>query len=402
DAAEPTPGAAPDGGAGAGTEAEQGSQEQPAGPVPLAVSGRSAAALGAQAERLAAHLETHPGLDPADVAYSLATTRATFEHRAVILGQTPGELTGRLRKLAAGNTGPGIITAPPAGTPHLTFLFTGQGSQRTGMGHDLYNTYPAYRETFDTLTELFDHHLTRHTPTPTPLRDIILNPDHTHLLNQTLYTQPALFTLQVALHHLLATWNIHPTTVAGHSIGAITAAHIAGVLDQHNATALITTRAHLMNTLPPGGAMTAINATETEITTALTTLPPHLTAGVTIAALNTPTSTVISGDPHAVTAITDHFTNQGRKTKPLTVSHAFHSHHMNPILEEFEATITNLTYHPPTIPLISDHTGTHATPEQLTSPTYWTHHLRHPIRFHDVVHTARASAPNTTFLELGP
>ncbi|MEV8639109.1 beta-ketoacyl synthase N-terminal-like domain-containing protein, partial [Streptosporangium sp. NPDC051023] len=167
--------------------AERTSSPETATPVvPLVVSGRSAAALNAQAERLATHLEAHPGLNLSDVAHSLATTRTTFEHRAVILGQTPDELTNRLRKLATGNTGPGIITETPSATPHLTYLFTGQGSQRTGMGRELYDTYPIYKETFDTLTALFDHHLKDHTTHP--LHDVILNPAHTHLLNQTLYT----------------------------------------------------------------------------------------------------------------------------------------------------------------------------------------------------------------------
>ncbi|MFD0885935.1 beta-ketoacyl synthase N-terminal-like domain-containing protein, partial [Streptosporangium algeriense] len=344
-------------------------------PVALPLSARSATALTAQATRLADHLETHPHLRPEDIAHSLATTRTLFEHRAVVLGDTPTDLARRLRTLTT--------TGTPTNSPRVTFLFTGQGSQRTGMGHSLYQTYPAFTEAFDKATTLFDPHL------PIPLREVIFDPIHEELLNHTLYTQPALFTLHTALHHLLATWNIHPTAVAGHSIGGITAAHLAGILTLKDAVQLVTVRARLMNALPPG-AMAAINAPETDVA-------PLLQPGVTIAALNTPTSTVISGDPDAVQKVTDHFTALGRKTKHLTVSHAFHSHHLDPILNEFRDAISGLTFNTPTLPVISDHT---ATLLGQTGPAYWTDHLRHPVRFHHALTTA---APTTDlFLELGP
>ncbi|MFI7539587.1 beta-ketoacyl synthase N-terminal-like domain-containing protein, partial [Streptosporangium sp. NPDC049376] len=171
-------------------------QPNPA-PVALPLSARSAAALAAQASRLADHLETHPELRPEDVSHSLTTTRATFEHRAVVLGDTPAELAGKLRALTDSH--------PAKGTPRVTFLFAGQGSQRTGMGRTLYDTYPAFAHAFDQVTALFDRHL------PVALKDVIFDPAHEELLNHTLYTQPALFTLHTALHHLLASWNIHPT-----------------------------------------------------------------------------------------------------------------------------------------------------------------------------------------------
>ncbi|MER7212912.1 type I polyketide synthase [Streptosporangium sp. NPDC000239] len=344
-------------------------------PVALPLSARSVAALTAQATRLADHLETHPELRPEDVAHSLVTTRSVFEHRAVVLGDTSADLAGKLRALTDSH--------PVKGTPRVTFLFTGQGSQRTGMGHTLYKTYPAFAHAFDQVTALFDRHL------PVALKDVIFDPAHEDLLNHTLYTQPALFTLHTALHHLLASWNIHPTALAGHSIGGITAAHLAGVLSLADAVHLVAVRARLMNDLPPG-AMAAINAPETDIT-------PLLDPAVTIAALNTPTSTVITGDVEAVRKLTDHFTELGRKTKHLTVSHAFHSHHLDPILNEFRDAISGLTFNPPTLPVISDHTGE---PLTHTDPTYWTNHLRHPVRFHDALTTA---APTTDlFLELGP
>ncbi|MFF4419127.1 type I polyketide synthase, partial [Streptosporangium sp. NPDC001559] len=335
------------------------------GVVPLVISGRSAAALTAQASRLADHLEAHPQVRPEDVAHSLATTRATFEHRAVVLGRSRQELTDGVRAVAVNGRDNGVTTGVATRSRGVVFLFSGQGSQRTGMGRTLYDTYSAFAETFDRVTALFDRRL------PVALKDVIFDPAHEDLLNHTLYTQPALFTLHTALHHLLASWNIHPTAVAGHSIGGISAAHLAGVLSLEDAVQLVAVRARLMNALPPG-AMAAVNAPEAEIVSSL--IP-----GVGIAALNTPTSTVITGDAEAVQKVTDHFASLGRKTKKLTVSHAFHSHHLDPILNEFHDAIATLTFNPPALPVISDHTGQ---PLTHTDPTYWTDHLRHPVRFH--------------------
>ncbi|MFF4986716.1 type I polyketide synthase [Streptosporangium saharense] len=369
---------------------EQAPEVSPAAPepgtvgvVPLVVSACSAEALTAQAAQLADHLD---GLRPEDVAYSLATTRTTFEHRAVILGRSRQELTDGVRALATNGHHGGVTTGVATGSRGVAFLFSGQGSQRTGMGRTLHETYPAFAEAFDRVTALFDTYL------DVPLRDVIFDPAHEALLNHTLYTQPALFTLHTALHGLLASWGIHPTAVAGHSIGGISAAHLAGVLNLEDAVRLVATRARLMDALP-AGAMAAINAPEADVL-------PLLGPGVTIAALNTPTSTVVSGDIEAVRKVTDHFSGLGRKTKHLTVSHAFHSHHLDPILDEFRNAIGDVTFNPPTLPVISDHTGK---PLVHTDPAYWADHLRHPVRFHDVVRRLReGTEPLDTFLEIGP
>ncbi|WP_226874931.1 type I polyketide synthase, partial [Microbispora sitophila] len=359
-------------------------------------------ALTAQAARLADHLDHHPELDPVDVGYSLATTRTHFDHRAVVTGTNRQELLERTRALADATTPNGVVTGVtrPGG---VAFVFTGQGSQRAGMGRDLYAAYPAFATAFDQTIDLLDQHLAGHAPIP--LREVLLGQADPGLLDQTLYTQPALFALQTALTHLLATWGITPAAVAGHSIGAIAAAHTAGILTLPDAAALVTTRARLMHTLPPGGAMTAINAGQAEITPKLA----RYQGRVTIAALNTPTSTVISGDTHAVTQLTQHFREHGYKVRPLTVSHAFHSPHMNPILEEFEHAVAGLSLTPPTgpvIPFVSDLTGQIATPTDLTDPSYWARHLRNPVRFTDVVRRLHEGGEPgeevRTFLEIGP
>ncbi|MER7012791.1 SDR family NAD(P)-dependent oxidoreductase [Saccharopolyspora sp. NPDC000359] len=359
--------------------------------APLLVSGRSDAALRAQAARLRDHLAAQPELRLTDVAHSLATTRSTFEHRAVAAVADREEAVRALAALAEGSPAAGLVRGTAGQGGKLAFLFTGQGSQRPGMGRELHHTHPTFAQAFDETCEHFNTHLEK------PLQDIIFaNPDteEATLLHQTNYTQPALFTIEVALYRLLQHWGLTPDYLAGHSIGELTAAHLAGVLSLTDATTLVAARGQLMQTLPPGGAMTAIQATEDEIT-------PHLTTNVSIAALNTPQTTVISGDEKAVATIAATFAGRGRKTKQLQVSHAFHSPLMEPILNEFETLARTLTFHPPTIPIISNTTGQLATTEQLTSPQYWTQHIRQPVRFTNSITTLHQHNV-TTYTEIGP
>jgi acyl transferase domain-containing protein/NADPH:quinone reductase-like Zn-dependent oxidoreductase/acyl carrier protein len=349
--------------------------DEPTGPVVWQLSGKTAQAVADQAARLARYVDENPALRPADVAHSLATTRARLDHRAFVIG---GDRAA-LGDLAAGTPNPLVITGVQAAESGRTaFLFTGQGSQRVGMGRELYSAFPVFARALDEVTALLDGHVGR------SLRELMFHgPDSE--LNQTGHAQPALFAFETALHRLLESWGITPDYVAGHSLGELTAAHIAGVLSLEDACTLVAARARLMQSMPTTGTMISIQATEEEIT-------PFLTESVTIAALNTPTSTVISGDAAEAHTIARHFADQGRKTKPLTVSHAFHSPHMDGMLDQFRTTAEALTYHEPHIP----------TDDRWRTPEYWVGQVRQPVRFADAVRHLAEDLGVTTFLELGP
>ncbi|MFK0121020.1 SDR family NAD(P)-dependent oxidoreductase, partial [Streptomyces sp. NPDC090994] len=349
-------------------------------PVPLPLSGRGATALRAQAQRLLSFLVRQPELDLPELGAALALGRAALPDRAVILAGDRNEALTGLDALARGETAPGVVTGT-ATRGRLAVLFTGQGSQRLGMGRELYEAFPVYREAFDEACDALGGNV----------RDIVFGDDPDRL-NQTMYTQAALFAVEVALYRLIASWGITPDIVGGHSIGEITAAHIAGVLSLEDAATLVTTRGRLMQALPEGGAMIAVAAPEHHI-------PP--TPGVDIAAVNSPTSTVLSGDEEPVLEAAQQLAAQGIRTRRLTVSHAFHSTRMEPMLTEFQRALEGLTYHTPTLPLLSNTTGQLADPQTLCTPAYWAHHARTTVRFADGIQ-ALAAYGVTTYLELGP
>ncbi|MFJ4923922.1 type I polyketide synthase, partial [Streptomyces sp. NPDC088725] len=358
-----------------------------AGTVPLLLSGRSQNALRAQARRLLSHLDAHPGIALNDLAYSLATTRSAFEHRAAVTLSDQDALRAGLTAVAEGAPAQGTVENHLERTGKSAFLFSGQGSQQLGMGQELYERFPVFAEALDAVLARLDGQLDR------PLREVIWG-DDADLLNETGYTQPALFAIEVALFRLVESWGLTPDFVAGHSIGEIAAAHVAGVFSLDDAARLVVARAKLMQALPAGGAMVAVQAAEDEVT-------PLLSGDVSIAAVNGPSAVVVSGAEDAALAVAAKLAAEGRKTTRLAVSHAFHSPLMDPMLDDFRAVVERLSFQAPRIPVVSNLTGERATEQELCSADYWVRHVREAVRFADGVRTM-ADRGVSTFLELGP
>ncbi len=358
--------------------------------LPVVVSARSTAALAGQAARLAAFTRDTEA-SPAAVAGALVARRAVLSERAVVVAGSREEAVSGLAALAAGESSPTVVTGSES-TGGTVFVFPGQGSQRLGAGRELYDRYPVFARALDEACAALDAQLAGWADHP--VKDVVFGEVGNAgggLLDQTVFTQAGLFALETALFRLVESWGVRPDVVAGHSIGEVVAAHVAGVLSLRDAAALVAARGRLMQALAPGGAMVAVAATEAEI-------EDYLGAGVDLAAVNAPGSVVLSGDEGAVVAVAERLREQGRRVKRLTVSHAFHSALMEPMLADFAQALTGLTWNEPAIPVVSNVTGRLAEPGRLTDPAYWVDHVRRPVRFADGI----AASGGQVFLELGP
>jgi 4-hydroxyphenylalkanoate synthase len=356
--------------------------------IPWALSAASGPALREQARRLRTFAAEHEEFSAAEIGAALVGQRADLDHRAVVLGTGP-ELIDGLDLLAGGEPAANVLTGVAAAAPGpVAFLFSGQGSQWPGMGRELYERLPAFAEALDRICAELDQHLDR------PLRTVMFGADPAPL-QRTGYAQPALFALEAALAETLMAAGLTPAYVIGHSIGELAAAHVAGVLSRADACRLVAARARLMEELPEGGVMAAVNATEEELAADLARHP-----GVAIAAVNSPASVVISGDG-GVGEIAARWQALGRRVTRLQVSHAFHSAQLDPVLDGLRGVAATLSVKPPRIPLVSNVTGRLATAAELAAPGYWAEQARRTVRYRDGVETLRAKGV-TTCVEVGP
>ncbi|MFD7432934.1 acyltransferase domain-containing protein, partial [Streptomyces sp. NPDC059818] len=351
--------------------------------VPVVLSARSEAGLSGQAAKLLERMDASVSL--LDVGFSSVVSRAVLEHRAVVAASDREELVRGLTALAEGEVSASVVRGSVRAAGATAFLFTGQGSQRPGMGRELHGAFPVFAEAFDAVLVELDARLGR------SLREVVWGED-VDLLNGTMFAQAGLFAVETALFRLVESWGIRPDFLVGHSVGEIAAAHVSGVLSLADAAELVVARGRLMQALPAGGSMVAVEATEAEVL-------PLLSGEVGIAAVNGPNSVVVSGTEAAVRGLVATFEEQGRRTSKLRVSHAFHSPLMEPMLAEFGAVAAGLSFGAASIPVVSGVSGDLA--EGWGSAEYWVRHVREAVRFADAVSFVAAQGV-TSFVELGP
>jgi acyl transferase domain-containing protein/acyl carrier protein len=360
----------------------------------LALSAKDEPALRQLAQSYLTHLDKHPDLDLADLCFTANTRRRHFNHRLGIVADGVKTLQEALQA-EIGNVPIGVDLA--ADPPRVVFMFTGQGSQYLGMGRQLYETQPVFREALQRCDRLLQPDLKQ------SILPIIFGSsenqqaDNPEQLTLTRYTQPALFALEYALAQLWLSWGVRPAAVVGHSVGEYVAACIAEVFSLEESLRLIARRAELMQTLPPGGGMVAAFTPAAVVTEALA---PFATT-VSVATLNGPHHTVFAGAQVDLDQVVEILEAQGVQTQFLEVSHGFHSPLMDPILDEFEESAQAIVFKPPQVPLASTLTGQFLEPDQIMDAAYWRRQARQPVQFGKAMETLN-QAGYYCFLEIGP
>jgi amino acid adenylation domain-containing protein len=382
------------GGTNAHAVLEQAPPAAPSGPSRpwqlLLLSARTPAALDAATARLADHLESHPDLALADVAYTLQVGRRTFEHRRAVVCHDREDALVALRSPERWMTGAG-----EAGRRPVAFLFPGQGAQHAGMGRDLYASEPIFRETIDSCADLLAPHL------GLDLRSLLFPPGEEadaagRTLTETRFAQPALFVVEYALARLWMAWGIRPAAMLGHSLGEYVAACLAGVFSLPDALHLIAARGRLMQQLPPG-AMLAVSLPAPELQRLLVEHAPDLS----LAVVNAPALGTVSGPFPAIDAFATRLAERGVEHRRLHTSHAFHSAMMEPALRPFAELAGGLELQAPRLRYLSNLTGTWARATEATDPGSWARHLREPVHFSEGL-AALLAEPGLVLLEAGP
>lgn len=372
---------------------------QPLQLLPLAA--RTESALAELAHKYQQGFSEKPDLDLADVCYTAGTGRFHFEHRLAVVATDLLEAKERLAQFQRGEKHARIRSkrATSSTAPGVVFMFTGQGSQYAGMGCELFETQPVFRRELEKCAEILKPLLDK------PLLEVLFadggvpkgdRPER-HLLDETQYTQPALFALEYGLAAMWRSWGVEPTAVLGHSVGEYVAACIAGVFSLEDGLRLIAERGRLMATLPAGGAMAVAFADESRVSEAVAA---ERTA-TAIACINGPANTVISGECAAVDAVLSRLAEAGIQSRRLVVSHAFHSPLMDPILDSFQRVATGVEFSEPLVAIVSNVTGKMASPGLMSRSEYWRGHIRNPVRFADSIRALRESG-QSVFLEIGP
>ena len=359
----------------------------------MTLSAKTSEALEQLASQYEKRLATIPASTLADIFFSANTGRSHFNHRLCLAAGSPDEAREKLREIHAGRESSGIVRGKVKRTspPKVAFLFTGQGSQYAGMGLELYETQPTFRRVLERCDELLRPHL------EIPLLSLLdSSAGENSRLDETAYTQPVLFSLEFALAELWKSWGIEPAFVMGHSVGEYAAACFAGVFSLEDGLNLIARRGRLMQSLPFEGEMAAVFAAEARVAEMIQSLSRE----VSIAAVNGPRNTVISGDRRAVKQIIDSLEAEGIQSKKLKVARAFHSPLMEPMLAPFEQVVSEVSYSSPRIGVVSNLTGGAATAE-IATPGYWLNHIRQPVRFKAGIETLHDQGCEV-FVEIGP